>query len=85
MLSSLGGGEYNQYLFETDEGLVKFALGRSGDGEIGAVLEKGHVYQVEFLGQESISGGRKVNKFNCIEVGFGEEIVSDKKKSGKDV
>lgn len=82
--SSVGGGEYNQYLFETDEGLVKFALGRSGDGEIGAVMEKGKVYMINFLGQEELTGGRRVNKFNCIEVGYGDEVVSkpDKGKKG---
>lgn len=78
--STMGGGEYNQYLFETDEGLVKFALGRSGDGEIGVVFEKGKVYYIEFLGKEDISGGRRVNKFYCDEVGFGEDIITEGKK-----
>jgi len=81
--STLGGGEYNQYLFETDDGLVKFALGRSGDGEIGAVLEKGKIYRVTFLGQEDISGGRRVNKFDCLEIGFGEDIIPDSGKGEK--
>jgi len=66
--SNLGGDEYNQYLFETDEGLIKFALGRSADHEIGAVLVQRCVYAIEFLGQESIAGGRRVNKFNMVEV-----------------
>jgi len=81
--SALGGGEYNQYLFETDEGLAKFALGRSGDGEIGVVFEKGKVYRVTFLGQENISGGRRVNKFDCLEIGFGDDIISDSGKGEK--
>lgn len=81
--STLGGGEYNQYLFETDEGLVKCAMGRSGDGEIGVVLEKGKVYYLEFLGKEDISGGRRVNKFYCDEIGFGEDVGGEVKKEGK--
>ena len=68
-------GEYNQYLVETDEGLVKFSLGRSADNEIGAVLVKGKVYRIEFLGQENLTGGRRVNKFDCQEIGLGDEVV----------
>jgi len=74
--STLGGGEYNQYLMETDEGLVKFALGRAGDSEIGAVMKVEKIYYVEFQGQEDIAGGRRVNKFKCEEVGFGEEVAT---------
>lgn len=73
--STMGGGEYNQYLFETDDGLVKFAMGRAGDAEIGAVMETGKVYRIEFQGQEEISGGRRVNKFDCIEIGFGDDLI----------
>jgi len=73
--SSLGGGEYYQYLFETDDGLIKFALGKSGDGEIGAVLREGGIYRIEFKGQEDLTGGRRVNKFECLEIGFQDVIV----------
>jgi len=73
--SSVGGGEYNQYLFETDEGLIKFSLGRSADAEIGAVMTKNMVYRIEFLGQEPLAAGKKVNKFDCQEIGFGDEII----------
>ena len=70
--SSLGGGEYNQYLFDTDEGLVKFALGRSADAEIGVQLVPGHVYLIEYLGQVEIDRGRRVNRFACQHVGAAE-------------
>jgi len=73
--SQQGGGEYNQYLFDTDEGLVKFSLGRAADAEIGAVMVKEMVYRIEFLGQEPLTGGRKVNKFKCDEIGFGDEVI----------
>jgi len=67
--SSLGGAEYYQYLFDTDEGLVKFALGRSADAEIGVQLVSGHVYLIEYLGQVEIDRGRRVNRFSCQYIG----------------
>lgn len=77
--SSLGSGEYFQYLFDTDDGLIKIALGQATDKEAGQLLESGKVYVVEYLGQVKISGGRKVNKFDVQVIdetklsGFGEE------------
>lgn len=64
--SGLTGKPYNQYLFETDEGLTKFHLGKGGDSEIGQVMREGEVYRIEFDGQEKISGGRSVNKWICV-------------------
>jgi len=61
--SSLGGGQYNQYLFDTDDGLIKCAFGQATDKEAGALMEVGKVYAVEYLGQVKITGGRSVNKF----------------------
>lgn len=66
--STLGGGTYYQYLFDTDEGLVKFAMGRATDSEAGALMGRGGVYCIEFLGQEKISGGRKLNRFKVEEI-----------------
>ena len=71
--SSLGGGEYYQYLFDTDEGLVKFALGRSADAEIGIQMIPGHVYLIEYLGKVDIDRGRRVNRFSCQHVGVAED------------
>ena len=71
---------YYQYLFETDEGLTKFSLGNASDGEIGAALIKGRVYLIMFKGKEDIGGGRKVNRFECTEIGFeGEQIGGEVK------
>lgn len=66
--SSLGAGQYNHYLFETDDGLVKFALGRATDNEAGQLMGKGGVYSVTFQGQDQITGGRKINRFDIFEV-----------------
>ena len=67
--SSAGGGQYYQYVFETDEGNVKFHMGRAADNDVGAVLTPGVIYAITYLGKEEISGGRRVNKFNVEEIG----------------
>ena len=54
---------YNQYLFDTDEGLVKFSMGGVTDNEAGVMMRIGEVYRVEFKGQEAIRGGQRVNRF----------------------
>jgi len=61
--SSKSQGFYNQYVVETDGGLVKFALGSATDREIEPLLEVGELYAFTFLSKESLGGGRSVNKF----------------------
>ncbi len=67
--SGLSGKTYFQYLFDTDDGMVKFHLGKGGDSEIGQVISPGCVYRIEFLGKEQIKGGRSVNTYKCVEIG----------------
>lgn len=67
--SQLGSKTYYQYLFDSDDGLIKFALGRATDNEIGTLLKQGGVYCIEYLGQEKLTGGRKVNRFDIKEIG----------------
>lgn len=62
--SSAGEGYYNQYLFDTDKGKVKFALGTATDTDSGALMKIGGVYSVTYKGQETLSGGRKMNQFD---------------------
>lgn len=57
------GGEYNQYIFETDKGLVKFALGGASDAEVGTSFTQGVCYAIIFEGKVKLEGGRHVNKF----------------------
>jgi hypothetical protein len=66
--SRLGGSEYNQYLFETDEGLIKFALGAITDHEALPLMKPGGIYAIEYQGKQQIQGGRQVNRFNVTEV-----------------
>ena len=66
--ASAGTGTYFQYLVETDDGLIKFALGTAGDKEYGERLIPGTVYIFEFDGKESIPGGRTVNRWKVTEI-----------------
>lgn len=59
---------YFQYLFDTDEGPVKFHLGSIADGEIGAQLKEGQVYLIIYQGKEELGGGRSVNRFDCFRI-----------------
>lgn len=63
--SSLGEGTYLQYLFNTDDGLVKFSLGRATDNELRTVMNVGSIYMIVYLGQVKVKGGRKVNQFKA--------------------
>ena len=72
--SRLGGTEYNQYIFETDKGLVKFALGRSADSEFTPQIARGVVYAITYLGKDKIAGGRTVNRFSFEEVGVSDSV-----------
>ena len=72
--SRLGGTEYKQYIFETDDGLIKFALGRAADSEFSEMFGKGVVYAITFEGKEKISGGRQVNRFNVEEIGISDMV-----------
>lgn len=75
--SSLGKGEYNQYLFKTDEGMVKFALGSSNDNEIGAIMKKGLLYRVIYKGKEDLQNGRRVNRFECEHIPADPDELED--------
>lgn len=66
--SSQGEGSYNQYLFETDKGMVKCALGTATDNEAGSMMGQGGVYSITFKGKEDIGRGRKINKFDIFEI-----------------
>lgn len=76
--SAFGEGTYNQYLFQTDEGLVKFSLGAAIDKEIAALMKVHDCYIIEFLGPVKISGKRTVNKFKVERFPAETEPVGDK-------
>ena len=64
----LGGKSYKQYLFDTDDGLVKCALGSATDAEAGALMSLGGIYSVVYDGQEKLKGGRSINRFTITEL-----------------
>jgi len=68
--STRDGNPYNQYLFHTDDGLIKFAVGSATDKEIMPLIKQGQVYSIKFLGKEKLDKTRSVNKFlvNHIEL-----------------
>ena len=82
--SRLGGPEYNQYLFDTDDGRVKFALGRSADGEVGGTLTPGILYAITYRGKDKIAGGRTVNRFNVEEIGIADDLPEDEDEDGEE-
>ncbi|GAI82088.1 unnamed protein product, partial [marine sediment metagenome] len=72
--SGISEGIYNQYLFDTDDGLIKCAFGGATDKEAGMLMEVDRVYSVEFAGKVKITGGRTVNKFHIERIM--EEVVA---------
>jgi len=78
--SGLGEAGYNQYVFDTDDGVVKFHMGKAADNEVSEVFTPGMVYAITYQGKESISGGRTVNKFDVVEVGYVEPAALEPAK-----
>ena len=74
----VSGSSYNQYLFDTDDGLVKFAVGSATDNEAAALMKVGGVYAITFGGKEKLKGGRSINRFEIIEVeASGDALVGN--------
>jgi hypothetical protein len=66
--SSKNEGTYNHYIFETDDGRVKFYCGKVFDDEKGIFMMVGGVYCIEYLGSEKLTGGHTVNNYDLIEI-----------------
>ena len=61
--SRKSGGEYMDYIVETDDGTVHFGCGGQFDDKVGPSLQEGKVYCWTFNGKRDIGGGRRVNDF----------------------
>ncbi len=72
----LGAGDYNQYLLETDDGIVKFSLGKNADKELEPVFVINHIYEITYEGKDKIGGGKQVNKYTVYEIEEDTEILS---------
>lgn len=62
------GQFYNQYLFETDDGMVKFHLGAAADRDLGPLFVPGEIYYIRYDGEQPIGGGKRVNRFHVEHV-----------------
>ena len=63
--SRQSGGQYNDYVVHTDEGVIHFACGNQFDEKVGNSLAIGKVYAWTFKGKRDIGKGRRVNDFSC--------------------
>ncbi len=75
--SKNGQSRYRMYLFDTDDGKVRFALGYKADTEIFPLMEVGQVYYVKYLGQIKLPSGRHLNQFEVKHILSVEDIPSN--------
>ena len=61
-------GTYKQYVFHTDDGMVKFQCGSFFDNDQGALMKIGGVYSILFNGKKKIPSGNSVNDFEVVEI-----------------
>jgi len=59
---------YVHFLFEDDQGPIKFSMGMTTAKSVIASMEKGKVYIVRFEGKEKTSSGFEVNTFTVAEI-----------------
>lgn len=78
--SGLSDGEYQQYLFKTDDGLVKFSLGKAADEELKATMVPGGIYEITYKGKIDIGKGKRVNKFQVFMAGSSDKVSEDDKR-----
>lgn len=71
--STVSDGTYSQYIFRTDNGVVKFHLGAATDREVRDLLVPGRIYYIEYEGKEKLAGSKSVNKYVLWSVGSGTE------------
>ncbi len=75
-------GVFNMYLFETDSGPVKVILGTGVDSDVAPLMVTNRIYRVEYQGQLSLGGGRRMNQFLCEEIGVVGEATGEIKAAG---
>ena len=76
---SIGEGMYNQYLFDTDGGLIKCAFGAATDREAASQMAVNEVYHIVFQGKVKIKGNRSINKFKIVHI-ISDALASSEKK-----
>ena len=71
---AMGGAGYNHYIFDTDDGMIKFPLSGYNDTEIGTQLRIDHIYYIEYKGKQELAGGREMKVFDAKEVPTFEDL-----------
>jgi hypothetical protein len=71
--------EYYSYLFNTDDGNIKTALGAGVDGEVRPFMVTGEVYRVQFQGTVDTGKGSPMKVFKV------EHIITDQEPEHSDV
>ena len=61
-------GDYNRYLFDTDEGKVAVSLGSSMDMLHKAGDMVGRIYHITYKGKRKLDSGRTMNEYDVIEI-----------------
>ena len=79
--SKNGQSRYRMYLFDTDVGKVRFALGYKADTEIFPLMEVGEVYYIQYLGQVKLPSGRHLNQFEVKHILSVEDIPFEDESS----
>ena len=66
--SSGEGQPYRDYVFETDEGLVRFHLGAQTDKELSGAMFIGGVYRITYREEVKLAKGRRTKKYDVVQV-----------------
>ncbi len=74
-------GEYNQYVFHTEAGMVKFQCGSFFDHEQGALMAIGGIYKITYMGKEKLPTGNSVNVFETLQIGEGMREKAEKEQA----
>ena len=81
--SRTAGNTYFQYQFETDDGLIKFALGGPADSDFGDRFTEGIVYAITYQGKGRSLTGNEFNLFEVEEISLGDYGPSVPEKAPK--
>lgn len=65
-------GTYNQYVFHTEKGMVKFQCGNFFDHEQGMLMSVGGVYEITYCGKKKLPQGNEVNQFETVLISDGD-------------
>ena len=66
--SAKNEGTYFQYLFDTDNGKVKFQCGGVFDKDAGSLMVPDHIYALEYLGKKDSGKGNPFRTFRVSEL-----------------